>query len=175
MHPMKMHPSPRPHNGVTARYLPYSAIETLEARRFLSTTVLDFGGAGGISHSGFTGALATQKGRGVVANNLSVGNGVLRVTTTAGDMYSTRNSQDNALDLPLDGTKNFTVQTRLVILPFTHNFQSGGIFVGTNENNYVKLIAGYNGGDGHPTRQRDRRQIYPRRRPPLQLPRRQIP
>ena len=36
----------------------------------------------------------------------------------------------------------------MVILPFSQNWQNGGIFIGLNQDNYVKLVVGYNGGTG---------------------------
>jgi len=123
-------------------------LETLENRRLLSTTAtLDFtGAAGGVDNTGFTGVLATSHGAGLITQNLTVGGGVLTVKTTSGDLVSSVNSQDDALDLNLDGTSDYTVQTQLGGLPFAANYQSGGIFVGTDQDNYVKLVAAYNGG-----------------------------
>lgn len=124
-------------------------VEALERRELLSTTTLDFnGGAGGVANTGFASMLPTSYGKGLLTGNLSLSNGKLNVVTTAGDMWGTRNTQDNALDLPLNATGDFTVQARLTSLPFTKNWQNGGIFVGTNQDNYVKIVAGYNNGTG---------------------------
>ena len=121
-------------------------IEALEDRRLLSTTTLDFnGGAGGLGDTGFTSVLATSGGTGYIAADVKLAGGKLNVTSTAGDMIYTSNNQDDALSLAVDGTRNFDVQTRLAGLPFTKAYQSGGIFVGTGEDNYVKLVVGFNG------------------------------
>jgi len=124
-------------------------LEPLEDRRLFAVTLLDFGGgAGGVADTGFTGALATSKGTGLVASKLALASGQLRVQTTAGELFRTTNSQDNALYLNLDATKDFTVQTRLTGLPFTKSYQAGGLYVGTSEDNYVKVTAGFGGSQG---------------------------
>jgi hypothetical protein len=117
-------------------------LEPLEDRRLLSTVSLGFGGgSGGISDTGFTAALS---GSNVISADLKLSGGQLLVTTTAGDL--TRNNQDDALSLGLNGTTNFTVQARMRSLNFKANWQNAGIFVGTNQDNYVKLVVGYNNG-----------------------------
>jgi hypothetical protein len=125
----------------------FQMMEPLEDRRLLSTVTLDFnGGAGGIADTGFSSVLATSHGKGLIASKLSLGGGRLTIASTAGDLVGTTNNQDNALDLNVDATRNFIVQTRLAGLPFNKSVQSGGIFIGTGEDNYVKLVAGYNAG-----------------------------
>ena len=123
---------------------PVSAVvEGLEDRRLLSSTALSFsGGAGGVSNTGFTGVLPGTNG--AISANLALSNGQLLVKTTAGDL--TRNNQDDALTLGVDGTTNFTVQTRMRSLAFGANWQNAGIVVGTNQDNYVKIVVGYSGG-----------------------------
>jgi len=118
-----------------------AVVEGLEDRRLLSSTALSFsGGAGGISNTGFTGTL----GNGAIGSNLSLNNGQLLVKTTAGDL--TRNNQDDALTLGVNATTNFTVQTRMRSLAFGANWQNAGIVVGTSQDNYVKIVVGYSGG-----------------------------
>jgi hypothetical protein len=117
-------------------------IEGLEDRRLLSSVSLGFGGgSGGIADTGFTGTLPNSP---VIASNLKLSNGQLLVTTTAGDL--TRNNQDDALTLGVNGTTNFTAQARLRGLAFRANWQNAGIVVGTNQDNYVKFVVGYSGG-----------------------------
>jgi hypothetical protein len=114
-------------------------VEALEGRQLLSSVALEFaGGAGGVANTGFTGALGAQ-----VGGKAALGGGKLLLTTTAGDL--TRNNQDNALGVGVNATTDFRVQARLTSLPFAKNWQNGGIFVGTNQDNYVKLVVGYNG------------------------------
>jgi hypothetical protein len=121
-----------------------ATVETLESRQLLSSVTLDFnGGAGGVANSGFTGVLPNSVGSGLISSNLGLSSGKLLVTTTAGDL--TRNNQDDVLDLAVNGGSDFVVQARLASLPFKANWQNGGIFVGTNQDNYVKIVAGFNG------------------------------
>src|SRR5690242_17014772 len=104
-------------------------IEGLEERRLLASTTLGFGGgSGGIADTGFTGTLPNSP---AISSNLRLSNGQLLVTTTAGDL--TRNNQDDALTLGVNGTTNFSAQTRLRSLSFKANWQNGGIVVGTNQ------------------------------------------
>ena len=101
--------------------------------------------AGGVNGSGFAGALATSKGKGLISGNVSIGNGQLRLISTAGD--ATKNTQDDALNVSYNTGRDFVTTTRLTSFPFTKNWTSAGLFVGVNEDNYVKLIAGYSGGN----------------------------
>lgn len=120
-----------------------AAVEALEDRRLLSSTALSFsGGAGGVSNTGFTGVLPGTNG--AISANLALSNGQLLVKTTAGDL--TRNNQDDALTLGVNATTNFAVQTRMRSLAFGANWQNAGIVVGTNQDNYVKIVVGYSGG-----------------------------
>jgi hypothetical protein len=124
-----------------------SVIEPLEDRRLLSSVSLAFsGGSGAIADTGFNSVLPTSSGKGLISSNLRLSNGQLLVTTTAGDL--TRNNQDDALTVGVNATTDFVVQTRLRSLAFKANWQNGGIFIGTNQDNYVKIVAGYNGGTG---------------------------
>jgi len=118
-------------------------IEPLENRRLLSSTSLDFAtGSGGLAGSGFTGVFSS----GFVAADVTVRHRLLRLTSTAGDL--TTNNQDNALSVALNGTQDFIIQTRLDTVPFTQKDQSAGIFIGLNQNNYVKFVVGDFGHTG---------------------------
>jgi hypothetical protein len=122
-----------------------AALEPLEPRTLLSAVTLNFDApAGGVAGTGFSATLPTSSGKGLIPANLSLSGGRLLYTTTAGDL--TRNNQDDALTLPLNAATNFTAQTRLTRLPFSHNWQNAGLFIGTNQDNYVKLVAGYANG-----------------------------
>jgi hypothetical protein len=124
-------------------------VESLENRELLSAVTLDFnGGGGGVADTGFTDVLATSYGKGLISADLVQTGGKLLVTTTAGDFYGTRNTQDDALYLPVDGTRDFVAQTRITSFNFTKNWQDAGLFVGTSQDNYVKLVVGYNYGTG---------------------------
>jgi len=89
----------------------------------------------------------------LIAGNVSIGNGQLRLVSTAGDL--TKNTQDNALDVAYNTGRDFVTTTRLTSYPFTKNWSSAGLFVGTNEDNYVKLVAA-TAAECHPIRQRNR-------------------
>jgi hypothetical protein len=120
-----------------------AVVECLEDRRLLSSSALSFGGgAGGIGDTGFTAVLPGS--RAAISSNLRLSNGQLLVTTTGGDL--TRNNQDDALTVGVNATANFTVQTRMRSLAFGANWQNAGIVIGTNQDNYVKIVAGYSGG-----------------------------
>src|SRR6187431_1566843 len=118
---MALHPRPKP----TSRC---PLIEPLEDRRLLASVALDFGGgAGGINGTGLTTPLSGTR---VITSAVLLVGGNLRVRTTAGDLFGTRNDQDNALAVPVDASGNFTITTRLTNLQFSRNWQNGGIFIG---------------------------------------------
>ncbi len=110
---------------------------------------------GGILNSGFTAVLpGTNAANQANLNFNNAGTGTLRITSTTGDAYQgTAAKQDNALAVPFDASRRpFSVGTRL-LPPFNidRNFQSGGVMLGLDENNYVKLVMAYNdfGGGGN--------------------------
>ncbi|MBC8123608.1 MAG: hypothetical protein H7Y22_17445, partial [Gemmatimonadaceae bacterium] len=73
--------------------------------------------------------------------NLNPGGGILSLTATQGSNTSS-NSLKNGLQLPIDATRPFVVRARLKG-PFTNltsAFQQGGIYLGSNQNNYVKFV-----------------------------------
>ncbi|MGE3139686.1 MAG: PQQ-dependent sugar dehydrogenase [Thermoleophilia bacterium] len=99
-------------------------------------TVTDKDGQG----TGFTGVQANTAGNQHVPANLDLAGGLLTVTTTAGD--GTQNTQQNALQVTVDGTADYTVETTFDgPLGFSETNQSAGIFVGAGQNDYVKLVA----------------------------------
>ncbi len=106
-------------------------------------TVLDGDGQG----TGFTGVLPNTGGTQYDASKLDVAGGLLSVTTTSGDL--TTDNQQNALDVTFDGADSYTVETTLDgPLPMNQANQSAGIFVGPDDENYVKLVARGNNGGG---------------------------
>jgi len=68
--------------------------------------------------------------------------GTLTIRTTPGIAFRTNNSQDNALGVGLVGVRGVkVVETTLINPPAgTKHFQQGGIWFGTNQDNYVKLV-----------------------------------
>ena len=143
-------PKPRMFMRGSARFrnnfLALPLVEPLENRRLLSSAALNFAPhAGGLAGSGFTQVLASAGGS-FVAADVNVRHHTLRLTSTAGDL--TQGNQDNALGVNLDGAQNFVVQARLATLPFRKAYQSAGIFIGPDQNNYVKFVAGDFGQKG---------------------------
>lgn len=105
----------------------------------ISSTVLDKDGEG----TGFTSVQANT------ANNaydlgridLNTSASTLVLTATQGSNASA-NTLKNALQVPIDATGSFTVSSRLKG-PFTNlttSAQQGGIFLGSDQDNYVKLV-----------------------------------
>jgi hypothetical protein len=78
---------------------------------------------------------------------LDTAGGQLTVATTNGDAYSTVNTQNNALALKFNNGTNYSVRARIKG-PFitTSQYQAGGIFLGLDTDNYVKLVLGQVGG-----------------------------
>ena len=103
-------------------------------------TVVDGTGVG----TGFTGVLPNTAGDQHAPANLALAQGELRVTSTAGDAAGGVNTQKNALHVSVDGTSgSYRVMATLRgPLGLSQAFQSGGIFVGQDQQNYVKLVAG---------------------------------
>jgi hypothetical protein len=101
-------------------------------------TVVDKAGQG----TGFTGTMGNTT---LLSPNLSLGGGLLSVTTTGGSALPPNPaSQANALAVSFDGSSgSYAVQTSIVPgSPWlTTPFQDAGIFVGPNSGSYVKLVA----------------------------------
>jgi hypothetical protein len=107
-------------------------------------TVLDAGGEG----TGFTGIQNnTGDTEDLPANrDLDTAQSLLRITTTEGDNKA-NNRQQNALQVSFDGTGDYVVSTTLrgPIGPMiSQDFQGGGIFVGPNQDNFVKIVINRN-------------------------------
>ncbi|MGE3141212.1 MAG: PQQ-dependent sugar dehydrogenase, partial [Thermoleophilia bacterium] len=99
-------------------------------------TVADKDGQG----TGFTGVQANTAGSQLVASAIDLAGGDLTLTTTPGD--ATQNTQQNALQVTFDGSSSYAVTATLDgPLNFAQNNQSAGIFIGNDQNNYVKLVA----------------------------------
>ncbi len=99
-------------------------------------TVADKDGQG----TGFTGVQPNTAGNQYVPANIDVVGGDLVLSTTPGD--GTQNTQQNALQVTVDGSKDYTVETTLDgPLNFAGTNQSAGVFIGPDQNNYVKFTA----------------------------------
>ena len=72
----------------------------------------------------------------------------LVVTSTAGDVYQTVNTQENALGLQLSNSGSYSVRARIKG-PFSPSvpYQSAGVYLALDMNNYAKLAIGQ-GGNG---------------------------
>ncbi len=113
---------------------------------------LDFDSAHGFAvdgngvGTGFTHIDQPSNGTGYIPQNLSVDTaaGVLRLTTTSGLQYLNVNALDNGLavgiDAPSSPTLMSTTLTDIPIGQLTGDFQQAGLWWGSDEDNYVKLI-----------------------------------
>ena len=103
--------------------------------------------------AGFTGALVNTAGNQCNPANIAYTTAGLSITSTAGEMGSGTNSQQNALYNTFDASKtSFTVTAR-VAAPFpalTANYQQVAAFFGADQDNYVKLEAEHNGSGTDP-------------------------
>jgi N-acetylneuraminic acid mutarotase/glucose/arabinose dehydrogenase len=95
--------------------------------------------------TGFTYVDPPTNGTGYIPSNLAVDTsaGVLNVTTTAGNAFTTANSQDNALAVGFDAPSQVTrIETTLNQLPAASNHsEQAGLWFGNDEDNYLKLVA----------------------------------
>ena len=74
--------------------------------------------------------------------------GTLEIIATQGTIGSD-NTLKNGLFVPIDGTKPFTISSRLKgpFTDLTTDAQQGGIFLGSDQDNYVKLVIINSGSD----------------------------
>jgi glucose/arabinose dehydrogenase len=109
--------------------------------------------AGGFGNSGFPGVQLTTNGVGFITERVHAGGagGFLTIVPTAGTYQGTANTQDNALQVGFNGSSATAISTRIAdplagqeVIPG----KQGGIFVGTDEDNYVELIVTTDTGAG---------------------------
>jgi hypothetical protein len=100
--------------------------------------VRDGAGAG----TGFTYVDPTGEGGGYEPSRLSTGGGLLRIRTAGGTSYLGDNSLENALAIGVPAAaKVFSV--RAIVdrpAPGTGSYEQAGIWVGVDQDNYVKLV-----------------------------------
>lgn len=74
--------------------------------------------------------------------NLDTTAGTLVLTATKGSSAGSANTLKNALQVGIDATQTFTVSTRLKgpLTNLTTAVQQGGIFLGSSQDNYAKLV-----------------------------------
>jgi len=85
------------------------------------------------------------------ATGLTLGgfNGKLTVTSTAGDVYLANNNQHNALALKFANSGSYAVRVRIKgPLMTTSQYQSGGVFLALDADNYAKFVVGHIGSGG---------------------------
>ena len=119
---------------------------TFEFDNPIAGTIADKDGQG----TGFTSVQPNKNGTEYKPALLDLAGGALAVDSTVGDIGNP-DTQDNALQVTFDGTEGYTVSTNikgpLPVVAQANSFQSAGIFLGTDQDNYVKLVAGV-GPDG---------------------------
>ncbi len=114
--------------------LPYSLDFSSDAGK-----ALDNVGTG----TGFTYVAPKGTASGYVPAKLHVDTaaGLLKLTTTAGIAAGANNTQDNALSVGIDAPSQITrIRTSLVNIPAgTGKYEQGGLWFGSDQDNYVKL------------------------------------
>ena len=82
--------------------------------------------------------------------NLDPTAGTLTLTATQGSNAGATNTLKNALQVGIDATQTFTISTRLKGSPtnLTTAVQQGGLFFGSNQDNYAKLVVVNTGTNG---------------------------
>jgi hypothetical protein len=92
--------------------------------------------------TGFTYALASSAGGGYAPEKLVTGDGFLQIRTGSGINHLRVNSLENALAVGVTATTTrFTVQTTLDRPPVASGrWEQAGLWVGTGEDDYVKLV-----------------------------------
>jgi large repetitive protein len=120
--------------------------------------VLDFNTseAGGWFGTGFLGVQLSSGGGGPLASSAGgttlvgagAAGGFVQITSTAGTAAGGANNQHNALQQGFDASSPFRVSA-IVGEPFNTGLagqESGGIFIGPSEDDFVRLVAHANGG-----------------------------
>lgn len=95
--------------------------------------------------TGFTYVDKPTNGTGYLPSNLAVDTalqGTLKVKTTEGIMFSSADSQDNALAVGIDAPSQVSVIETTMLNPpkGSGNYEQAGLWFGNDEDNYVKLV-----------------------------------
>jgi hypothetical protein len=121
-------------SSASAAPIPY----VLDFAAPVAGTVADKDGEG----TGFESVQPNKNGSGHLPGNIDLVGGQLLLTSTAGDTGRMVNTQANALQVTVTPTNGYTVSALIDgPLPVTTPFQSAGIYVGPDQDNYVKLVA----------------------------------
>lgn len=116
-------------------------LKKLDFSSAIPGTILDKNGEG----TGFTSVMPNSNGTQYEPSrvNLYTTAGTLALTATQGSNAGSANTLKNALSVGIDTTQPFSVTTRLKN-PFANlksPVQQGGIFLGSSQDNYAKLVA----------------------------------
>ncbi len=113
----------------------------------VSSISLDFnGGAGGVADTGFEGVYNLDP------SGFTLGGGNLTITTLPGDIFGNyENDPDNAKNvfystLAADPFGSTTVDTKVTVRNLNQNYHGGGIWLGTDNDHYIRLGVIHNGG-----------------------------
>lgn len=119
----------------------FAALGALTPAAGAAVNALTFAGPvpGTVADTGFTTALT---GSTVDASKVSVSDGLSITSDTGGDAYLGLNDQENALALPVDpGPLGYEARVDLALPnPATATFQSAGVVIGRDQDDYVKLV-----------------------------------
>jgi hypothetical protein len=119
----------------------FAALGALTPLAGAAVNTLTFAGPvpGTVANTGFTTALT---GSTVDASKVSVSNGLSITSDTGGDAYLGLNDQENAFALPVDpGPLGYEARVDVALPnPASATFQSAGVVIGRDQDNYVKLV-----------------------------------
>ncbi|MBC8123923.1 MAG: choice-of-anchor D domain-containing protein [Gemmatimonadaceae bacterium] len=123
---------------VFAQSAPASNI-SLDFSTALANTIADKDGEGTGFSSLQPNAVANQYDPSRI--DLDTATGILTLTATQGSNTSS-NTLKNALQLPVDSTRPFSLHTRLrgPLTNLSTAYQQGGLYLGTDQDNYVKFV-----------------------------------
>ncbi|MBA3469206.1 MAG: PQQ-dependent sugar dehydrogenase [Herpetosiphonaceae bacterium] len=101
---------------------------------------------GRVGNTGFTGVQITNAPTRTIPSNIAVGaaGGYMNIITTSGSHVGNLNTQSNALQIGFDARRPFRIETRLTeaFLGMTPSGnQAAGLFIGTDQDNYIRLVA----------------------------------
>ncbi len=133
---------------------PYSTL-LCEAVAVDTPFTLDFlADAGGYDDAagvgtGFTSVQPSSVGGAHEPSRLAVGGGALAITASPGIQYKAVNTLDNGLQVGVDASAGVTTIEATVVAPTApaSNSQQVGLFLGPDEDDYVKLVVAAGGSD----------------------------
>lgn len=113
----------------------------------ITSVSLDFNGSGNsLADTGFGGAYNLDPA------NFSVGGGVLTINTADGDTYGNyENDPDSAKNFfftEIEPLAMTTVEAKVTLTNLSQNFHGGGIWLGTDQDHYIRLAPIHNSYEG---------------------------